>query len=177
MKLLTTKRRAGDPLKAVVMLAVPLGVILAWFLIPLGYFGPEHPLVSWMVFIIALALLAIGLLRAIQRELLDLPGRPALTIVLLLSCALVLFATCYLGMARNPNEFPGLTTKVDSLYFTVITMSTVGYGDIHPVGQAARVVVMLQILYTLVFLTAGGAALSRRLRVQVEKRGTERHRH
>jgi hypothetical protein len=55
----------------------------------------------------------------------------------------------------------------------VVTPATIGYGDITPRGQTARVVVMLQIVYSFVFLTAAATALSRRLRALV---GTRRGR-
>ncbi|MYR42655.1 potassium channel family protein, partial [Streptomyces sp. SID5910] len=55
----------------------------------------------------------------------------------------------------------------DSMYFTVVTLATVGYGDITPQGQTARIVAILQILYSFVFLTAAGTALGQQLRSRV----------
>ncbi|TVM34042.1 potassium channel family protein [Oceanidesulfovibrio marinus] len=40
---------------------------------------------------------------------------------------------------------------VDALYFTIVTMSTVGYGDIHPISQAGKLLAVVMIL-------AGGGA-------------------
>ena len=44
----------------------------------------------------------------------------------------------------------GLNDKIgnyaDALYFTVTTLSTVGFGDVHAIGQAARFVVILQVI-------------------------------
>ncbi|MFD8594718.1 potassium channel family protein [Kitasatospora sp. NPDC059646] len=152
------------------MLGGPVLLLTAYFTVPVGWFGPEHPTASWLLFAAVLSVLGAGLLREVRRQVLGLPGRPALVIVLLLCGALVVFATAYLAMSKQPGELVGLNTKVDALYFTVITMATVGYGDIHPAGQAARIVVMLQLLYTVVFLTTGVTALTRQVRSRAIRR-------
>ncbi|MFA5662863.1 voltage-gated potassium channel protein [Castellaniella sp.] len=67
--------------------------------------------------------------------------------ILALSCLLVysVFGSLYLG-----NEFsPAIVDPVTAFYFSLVSMSTVGYGDIVPKGEAARMftlsVVMLGI--------------------------------
>ncbi|WP_051189700.1 potassium channel family protein [Daejeonella oryzae] len=40
----------------------------------------------------------------------------------------------------------------DALYFSFITGATIGYGDYHPVNEAGKLLVMLQIISTLSFL-------------------------
>jgi hypothetical protein len=144
----------------------PALMVALWAVLPLGVFGPHHPTVSWVSFVAALVLLAGTLIRQVRAELSGRPGHPALVIVQLIAASVVVFATTYLALSRD-GEFHGLHTKIDALYFTVITLSTVGYGDIVPAGQEARVVVMLQILYSLVFLTAGAASVSRRLHSRI----------
>ncbi|MFF7637194.1 potassium channel family protein [Kitasatospora sp. NPDC008050] len=151
-------------------------LLVVFFTVPLGTFGPEHPVLSWSVFALLQATLAGLLLREIQLIVVGSPrGRPGLGIPLLSLVALLVFAGAYLSLARDPGEFKGLSTRIDALYFTVITMSTVGYGDIAPLGQSARVVVMLQILYTLVFLTAGATAVGQYLRGRLGERARQRH--
>ncbi|MFD0528925.1 potassium channel family protein [Kitasatospora arboriphila] len=146
-------------------------MLTAWFLVPIGVFGPEHPAVSWTVFAVALVALAAALMHEIWSELTERPGHPAFVIMVLIAAALIVFATAYLSLARTPGTFNGImTTRLDALYFTVITMATVGYGDITPVSQEARGIVMLQILYTLIFLTAGATSVSRRTRNLVGRR-------
>ncbi|MEV8093642.1 ion channel [Kitasatospora sp. NPDC085879] len=164
-------RARPNLLGLVAMLGGPTLMLTAWFLVPIGVFGPEHPMISWTAFGVALVGLAAALLHEIWAELTERPGHPAFVIMVLISAALILFATTYLSLAKSPGTFHGtVQTRLDALYFTVITMATVGYGDITPVSQEARGVVMLQILYTLIFLTAGATSVSRRTRNLVGRR-------
>jgi hypothetical protein len=81
------------------------------------------------------------------------PVLVALEAIVLLVTMLVLgYAAVYYAIDVNQGQFDGLVTRVDSAYFTVVTLSTVGYGDIHAVGQAARVLVTIQIMMNLAFL-------------------------
>jgi voltage-gated potassium channel len=43
----------------------------------------------------------------------------------------------------------------DALYFSIITVSTVGYGDVAPLGETVRVIVAIQILVGVVLLLFG----------------------
>ena len=52
----------------------------------------------------------------------------------------------------------------------MVTLATVGYGDITPRGQEARLVAVAQILSTFVFLTAAATALTRRMHAVVAER-------
>lgn len=52
----------------------------------------------------------------------------------------------------DPNNFYALKTKWDAVYFTITTMSTVGYGDIHPQSQLARLWVVSQIVIGFAFV-------------------------
>jgi voltage-gated potassium channel len=69
---------------------------------------------------------------------------------------LLLFASTYFLMARtSPASFSDHLTRTDSLYFTVTTFSTVGYGDITAVSESARVVVIAQMILDLLALGLG----------------------
>ncbi len=70
---------------------------------------------------------------------------------------LLLFASVYFAMARaSPANFSTHSlTRTDSLYFTVTTFSTVGYGDITATSQAARLVVTAQMILDLLVLGLG----------------------
>src|SRR5262244_2472315 len=67
---------------------------------------------------------------------------------------LLLFAWAYFTMANNnPGNFnTHPLTRTDALYFTVTVFSTVGFGDIVPVSQSARLVVTVQMLLDLLAL-------------------------
>lgn len=52
----------------------------------------------------------------------------------------------------EPGSFYALKTKWDAVYFTITTMSTVGYGDIHPQSQLARLWTVAQILIGFAFV-------------------------
>jgi voltage-gated potassium channel len=60
---------------------------------------------------------------------------------------LVLFAWIYLTMSRSdPSYFSMPLNRTEALYFTVTIFSTVGFGDIVPKVDIARVVTMVQML-------------------------------
>ena len=60
---------------------------------------------------------------------------------------LVLFAWIYLTMSRSdPAAFGTPLTRSSALYFTVTVFSTVGFGDIVPKTDTARLVCTVQML-------------------------------
>ncbi|MFD0366117.1 potassium channel family protein [Nocardia sp. GCM10030253] len=74
--------------------------------------------------------------------------------VLFALCVAVMFFALfyYILELRNPSQFGGLSTRTDALYYTIVTLGTVGYGDVQAVGQAARVATMVQVAFDLVVI-------------------------
>ncbi len=85
------------------------------------------------------------------------PGlRAAEALALLLPFFLLLFASTYFVMERNSAaSFTQPLTRTDALYFTVTVFTTVGFGDISPKSETARVVLIVQMLADLALLGAG----------------------
>jgi hypothetical protein len=71
---------------------------------------------------------------------------------------------------RDPDQFDGLETRLDALYFTVSTLATVGFGDVHAVGQAARALVLIQMVFNLVVIASAASVLSSRAKEAVSAR-------
>jgi hypothetical protein len=93
------------------------------------------------------------------------------TVLLLAYMGVFVFALGYFFLARGVDgQFAGLDTKTDALYFTVTTLGTVGFGDIHPTGQAARAIVTGQIVFNLVFLGMVARLVTGELRQRAERR-------
>jgi len=88
-------------------------------------------------------------------------------LVLVVAMMVVGFASLYYAIDSSHDQFNGLETRIDSLYFTVTTLSTVGFGDITATSQKARFIVTGQILIDLAFIGVavrvfGNVATSRR---------------
>ncbi|WP_241831851.1 potassium channel family protein [Parafrankia soli] len=72
----------------------------------------------------------------------------------------VLFAAAYYALAVGASaQISGIRTKTDALYFAVTVLTTVGFGDIHATGQAARVVVTVQMGFDVLFVATAASAL------------------
>ncbi|MFE7901854.1 potassium channel family protein [Streptomyces sp. NPDC057424] len=74
---------------------------------------------------------------------------PRLKAVEALAATLVLFLLLFAGTYflleySTPGSFSEPLTKTDSLYFTLTTFATVGYGDITARSQTGRIVTMVQ---------------------------------
>lgn len=104
-----------------------------------------------LVSLVAVFPLAVRQARAILSS--SMPMIDAFGAIALLFTILVLsFSAVYYAIARNPEQFSDLRTRLDAVYFTTATVSTVGYGDIAATGQTARAVATAQIVFDFVFI-------------------------
>lgn len=95
----------------------------------------------------------------------DRPYRSTERLLTVLYVSVLFFATIYYWLSiSDPREFSSLETRIDALYFTVVTMSTVGFGDVNATGQVARAFVTVQILFNLVYLGAAAQLVVRAIR-------------
>nr|WP_246324784.1 potassium channel family protein [Petropleomorpha daqingensis] len=66
---------------------------------------------------------------------------------------LLLFAATYYVLAgSDAHAFTQPLSKVDSLYFVVTVFATVGFGDITPASELARVLVTVQMVGDLILI-------------------------
>ncbi|SFF68869.1 Ion channel [Actinacidiphila alni] len=108
-------------------------------------------------------------LRALLRA--ELPQLRAMEVLAVaLALFLALFAGAYVCLADlDPGSFSAPVDRTAGLYFAIVTLGTVGYGDITPVTDFARVLVSVQVLIDLAFL-----ALLLRLVVDLTRRTLHR---
>lgn len=97
--------------------------------------------------------------------------RPAFAFFTLYSFIVIVFAMIFRIMDRLAAEpvffVEGARAAIsfsDSLYFSLITMSTVGYGDITPAGEAVRVVAAIEIILGILLFLFGFAEIMRYVR-------------
>jgi voltage-gated potassium channel len=129
---------------------------LAYFMVPLR-FDRSQP---WTLGRLAVAVIALGLLvvlfRAHTRRSARRQEHNWLRIQWLLSALyglVLVFALGYAALAvQAPEQFVGLENRVDALYFSVTLVATVGFGDIHPAGGAARLIATTHMVFNLIYL-------------------------
>jgi hypothetical protein len=87
---------------------------------------------------------------------------------------LLIFAATYylLGGGGRAGTFSEALDRTDALYFTVTVFSTVGFGDISPVSQPARVVTKIQMLADLVVLGVVARVVLGAVNVSLRRRTT-----
>jgi voltage-gated potassium channel len=90
---------------------------------------------------------------------------------------LLFFANTYFEMSRNSaGTFSQQDlSRTDSLYFTVTTFATVGFGDITAASQGARAVVTVQMILDLLILGLGIRAFLGAVRLGQQRRAATRN--
>jgi hypothetical protein len=111
-----------------------------------------------------LAGLAMGVLVQLRRSVSD-SQRRVNGLVGAIVAVLLVFALGFFTLSvHQPAEISGVGTRVDALYFSASTMMTIGYGDVHAVGQTARALVLVQMVFDAIFVAAAAGLLSARVR-------------
>ena len=83
---------------------------------------------------------------------------------------LLVFAAAYVTLADTQAEaFTEPLSRTDALYFTITVFATVGFGDIAPVTDAARIITMVQMVGDLLVV-----GLVLRVMLGAVKQGRER---
>ena len=127
-------------------------LLTIYFLLPLNRSGASL-IVLWSFIgtVVLLATIALQL-RAIRAS--DFPILRAVeSVALAVPLLVVIFSSAYVLMSdASPDSFTEPLNHVDALYFTLVSLATIGYGDITPVTETARVVVMVQIVANIAVL-------------------------
>ena len=146
-------------------LLLPFGVLLVYFVIPENDSNaPVGVLLGALLAVLGLAAVAWVVFDELQRA--EKRLQP-IHLLLALELVVVIFSLVYFWVAVNkPGEFVGLVTRLDALYFSLTTVATVGYGDIHAAGQLARLLVSVQLVFNLGFVAALVGLFQGRLRTR-----------
>ena len=139
-------------------------LVMFYFLVPVD----AHPSgglalrgVGALVVFVALGAVVVGQVRIVLTD----TERHLDGLLLAILLVWAVFSLAYYVMARHqPGQMADLSTRLDALYFTASTILTIGFGDVHAVGQAARVLVLVQMGFDVVFVTAAAQVISGRLR-------------
>jgi len=140
---------AGVLLRAAAAVAL---LVVGYYLAPL-----DRPLDTGTLITFLLALAVVGAVIAWEvRSILtsDVPRlRAVQTVAVGVPMLLLVFASVYVQIETSqPNSFSETLSRTDALYFAVTVFSTVGFGDIVPKSELARIVTMSQMLTGLIVL-------------------------
>lgn len=134
-------------------LAVTVALIALYYLAPLDRTNGIPLGLSLAVALLALSALTAYHVRAILRS-----AHPGIRAVEGLATTapvfLLLFAATYFMMAQASagNFNVHALTRTDALYFTITVFASVGFGDIVPTSEAARILVTVQMILDLVVI-------------------------
>jgi hypothetical protein len=156
---MTRKRRAGlsRPARMRRVAASLLGsaasltlLVVIYYAAPLDRGLDAGTLITFGLGLLGFAAVITWQMRAIARS--DMPRLRAIQAFATgFPMLLVLYAATYIVIAHNqPDSFSEELSRTDALYFTVTVFATVGFGDIAPRAELARIVVMSQMLFGLI---------------------------
>jgi voltage-gated potassium channel len=128
------------------------GLLVLYFALPLDRAFSAGTVVALATGVLVTGLLVGWQVRSILRS-----QHPALRAIEALALSLplfvLLFAANYTVLSGSqPDAFSEPLSRLDSLYFVVTVLATVGFGDITPVSDVARVLVTVQMIGDLVLI-------------------------
>lgn len=141
-------------------------ILVAYFAVPIDRSQPTGSFILAIAITLAAVVVMFGIIsRSVRTRIAE--GQTSFRIVdvvLVIEFITLAFAFVYFVLGTEaPGQIDGITTRIDALYFTVSTMATVGFGDIHATGQLARVLTTLQIAFDVVFIAVVARLLSHRV--------------
>lgn len=121
-------------------------LVAVYYLLPV-----DRPFDVWTVVGLAVGTVLVVVLVVVEARVILRSTRPALqgvqALALVVPLFLLVFANVYYVLEYNrPDSFTTPLTRTDALYFVVTVFATVGFGDITPVTQGARLLVTGQMI-------------------------------
>ncbi len=146
------KRRGPSWLRPVVCLS---GLLVAYYAFPLRLDTAPETAVSVLFTAMGLGALGWTLASELMHTRRGGETRSTRVLIFLLILLVMMFSlTFFLVNHVDPDQITGLETKTDALYFTLSTMATVGYGDVHAEGQLARGLASALIVFNVVVVAS-----------------------
>jgi voltage-gated potassium channel len=136
-----------------------VALLAIYYLLPLDHYSTWVAATTLVAGLILLVILIGFQIRSIIRS--PFPGLRAVEALgTSVPLFLLLFASTYLVMAAiSAGSFGQPLTHADALYFTVTVFATVGFGDIVPKTETARLVVTGQMAADLVIIGIGAKVI------------------
>jgi voltage-gated potassium channel len=152
-----------------------LGMLVVYYAVPVGtQHSAARLVISVLLTLAGIGALGWAIVTQLRRQLHS-RSEDVHSLLMLLCLVAVVFALGYYVLdAQSPGQMSGQTTRTDSLYFTLSTLTTVGFGDIHAQGQLARGLVILQLLFDVVFVAALVSTVAGTIRSRAPHRGVGR---
>jgi hypothetical protein len=166
----TRERRRAMALTTVRSLALFVVIMGIYFLVPVGDWGADGIGVLRLALgVLLFAGVLVWQIRQIFRS--SVPALQAVeALIVAIPTFIVVYASAYASISTaSPGSFTEPLDKTGALYFTIVTLGTVGYGDIAPVTSGARLTVSSQVMLDLVLI-----ALVVRLLASAAKRSLDR---
>ena len=123
--------------------------------VPVGELPSGAAVLSVLSLLGGTVVLAWSIVRQLQRLVRSRPGDDSVRLDSL-AFFVILVVPMFAATSRSSRATAASSpfeTKT-TLYFTLSTLATVGFGDVHATGQVARVLVTVQITFDLVFVAA-----------------------
>jgi hypothetical protein len=157
-----------------ILLSVVRALSAVTFLLIIYYQAPLDPTQpTGILFLLGLAGLAAMVVLQV-RAILNSPFprlRAIESVAVWVPALLVLYAASYSVIAITvPGSFSQSLDRTDALYFTMTVFATVGFGDIVPVTQLARIITMTQMVAGLITVGVVAKVLLGAVEVAVKER-------
>ena len=148
-------------------------VVVIYFVVPIQSESDWLGLWSGLIATAACLVIVILIREALYVRAVGSSRLSVIQLLLLIEVSTIMFALAYFAMSVfSPGQMVGIVTLMDSLYFTMTTLATTGYGDIHAQGQLARAIVALQLAFNVGFV----ALATRMLQTSFNSRRTSKTR-
>jgi hypothetical protein len=167
----STATRGFRPATLVWPVLLPIAEIALYYAVPL-----DHDFTARTIGWLAIGLVAFALIVYAQVTQTAKSPYPRVRAVIALLTSIPVFllmfsATYYLAARTAPHNFNESMTRTDALYFATTVFSTVGFGDIVPKTEVARVLVMFQMLGDLIVIGLLGRVIVSAVGVGLQRRG------
>jgi voltage-gated potassium channel len=130
---------------------------------------PLVMVLRWIATVLLLTVLAFVIRWQAVKQLRE-PDAPLGALVVGILAGVLLFALIDYGLAvHRPDEFTGLHTRVDALYYALSTLATVGFGDVSAQGQFARAVLCVQIAFNFTAIAGAASLVARKFAQRAAK--------